>query len=80
MSKKNRDLQVVVKEEKVTYEGQAYPGTTLWFGKNKMGTIIPDKKGGYLGFMAGDENNKFRAKYFDECVESVIKEWNLHHN
>ena len=79
MSKKNKDLQIIVKEEQVKYQNKNVQGSTLWFGKNLVGSIVPNDKGGYIGFLTDDNNNIFKAKHFDECTEMILKEWNLRH-
>lgn len=79
MSKKNRDLQLTLEDTKVVFNGKNYQGTTVVYGKKNIATIIENDSGMFEGFLNDDESKTYKAKTFNECLEIIIKEWNLHH-
>ncbi|MGC6768557.1 DUF2969 domain-containing protein [Enterococcus sp. LJL128] len=75
MSKKNKDIEVRVEEEKITFNGQQVESTNLLIGKKEIGRIVPNGSGKFLIEM-GKENQGV-VKSIDEGIETVIRLWNL---
>lgn len=76
MSKKNKDIELIEKEETITYQGQKYNGSTLWMGKRLIGNILK-KEQSYIAFLKDDEDHIFKGKTVEEATEALIREWHL---
>ena len=75
MSKKNKDIQVQLKEEDRLIEGKKETVTQLVIGKKTIGEIIPDNKN-FQAYNNGHLLGSFKT--LDDGVEALIRNWNLH--
>ena len=76
MSKKNKDIQIEEREVTVNYEGQKKKVSEFCLGKSKIGMIVNTDKG-YDAVIEPDQL-VMKAKTFENAVEILIREWNLH--
>ncbi|OJG45845.1 hypothetical protein RV04_GL001611 [Enterococcus hermanniensis] len=75
MSKKNKDIQVQIKEEERSINGNKETVTQLVIGKKLIGEIIPENK----VFQAyADDHLLGGFKTLDDGIEALIRNWNLH--
>lgn len=75
MSKKNKDIQVQVKEEERLVNGEKQTVTQLVIGKKVIGEIIPENKI-FQAYNDGHLLGSFKA--LDDGIEALIRNWNLH--
>lgn len=75
MSKKNKDIQVQVKEEERLINGEKQIVTQLVIGKKMIGEIIPENKN-FPAFNDGVLLGNFKT--LDDGIEALIRNWNLH--
>ncbi|MDU5336224.1 DUF2969 domain-containing protein [Enterococcus sp.] len=75
MSKKNKDIQVQVKEEERLINGEKQIVTQLVIGKKMIGEIIPENKN-FQAFNDGVLLGNFKT--LDDGIEALIRNWNLH--
>ena len=75
MSKKNKDIQVQVKEEERLIDGEKQTVTQLVIGKKTIGEIVPENK----SFQAYNDGHLLESfKTLDDGIEALIRNWNLH--
>ncbi|MGX7205612.1 DUF2969 family protein [Enterococcus pingfangensis] len=75
MSKKNKDIQVQIKEEARQIDGKEQTVSQLVIGKKIIGEIIPDNK----NFQAYNDGRLLgNYKSLDDGIEALIRNWNLH--
>lgn len=75
MSKKNKDIQIIEQEVKMTYQNTTCPASEFYLGKKKIGTIVSYDQ----GYDVLNEQQKImRTKRFEEALEYLLSEWNLH--
>ena len=75
MSKKNKDIQVQVKEEERLIDGEKQTETQLVIGKKTIGEIVPENK----SFQAYNDGHLLGSfKTLDDGIEALIRNWNLH--
>ncbi|MBL1229239.1 DUF2969 domain-containing protein [Enterococcus sp. BWB1-3] len=75
MSKKNKDIEVRIEEEKQTLAGVQITVTKLLIGKKEIGRIIPKDEKRFTIEMNG--GTQATVKTVDEGIESIIRQWNL---
>lgn len=75
MSKKNKDIQVQIKEEERTVGGKKQIVTQLVIGKKIIGEIIPENKN-FQAYNDGHLLGNYRT--LDDGIEALIRNWNLH--
>lgn len=75
MSKKNKDIEVVVKESQKNIAGKSYEVLTLWVGKKEIGHLEATEKGYVVFYPEGKEST---VKTVDEGFDALIRNWNLH--
>ncbi len=75
MSKKNKDIEVQIKEEERSINGQTVTVTQLVIGKKMIGEVIPENK----VFQAYSDDRLLGSfRTLDDGIENVIRSWNLH--
>lgn len=75
MSKKNKDIQVQIKEEERLVDGKKQNITQLVIGKKTIGEIISANK----NFQAYNDGHLLgNYKTLDDGIEALIRNWNLH--
>lgn len=75
MSKKNKDIQVQVKEEERLIDGEKQTVTQLVIGKKTIGEIVSENK----SFQAYNDGHLLGSfKTLDDGIEALIRNWNLH--
>ena len=75
MSKKNKDIQVQIKEEERTVGGKKQIVSQLVIGKKIIGEIIPENKN-FQAYNDGHLLGNYRT--LDDGIEALIRNWNLH--
>lgn len=75
MSKKNKDIQVQIKEEERSINGNKETVTQLVIGKKLIGEIIPENK---VFQTYVDDHLLGSFKTLDDGIEALIRNWNLH--
>ena len=75
MSKKNKDIQIIEKEASISYQGIKCQGSEFYLGKKKIGTIVAYDQGFDV---LKDQQKIMRTKQFDEAIEYLLSDWNLH--
>ncbi|WP_407855498.1 DUF2969 domain-containing protein [Enterococcus hailinensis] len=75
MSKKNKDIQVQIKEEERSINGNKETVTQLVIGKKLIGEIIPENK---VFQTYADDQLLGGFKTLDDGIEALIRNWNLH--
>lgn len=75
MSKKNKDIQVQIKEEERSINGKTETITQLMIGKKMIGEIVPENKN-FQAFNDGHLLGNFKT--LDDGIEALIRNWNLH--
>ncbi|NST07375.1 DUF2969 domain-containing protein [Enterococcus faecalis] len=73
MSKKNKDIEVRVEEEKAQYNGANVLMTQLFIGKKDIGRVIPQTDKKFIIEIDGKQAG--RAKNLDEACEIIIRQW-----
>ncbi|MBM7712644.1 DUF2969 family protein [Enterococcus xiangfangensis] len=75
MSKKNKDIQVQIKEEVRQIDGKEQTVSQLVIGKKIIGEIIPDNKN-FQAYTDGRLLGNYKS--LDDGIEALIRNWNLH--
>lgn len=75
MSKKNKDIEVMVKESQEDVAGTSQEVLTLWVGKKEIGRLRGAEKGYTVFYPEGNEAN---VKTQEEGFDALIRNWNLH--
>lgn len=75
MSKKNKDIEVVVDEIKRNQGNTQILVNRLSIGKQVIGFVIPDEKGRYQ--VEKDGETIAKVKTLDEGFEELIADYNL---
>ncbi|MDT2673035.1 DUF2969 domain-containing protein [Enterococcus dongliensis] len=75
MTKKNKDIQVQIKEEERVINGNKQTVTQLVIGKKIIGEILPDNKN-FQAYNDGHLLGNFKS--LDDGIEALIRNWNLH--
>ena len=70
MSKKNKDIEVRVEEEKAQYNG-----ANVLMNKLFIGRVIPQNDKKFIIEIDGKQEGT--AKNLDEAFETIIRQWNL---
>lgn len=75
MSKKNKDIEVIINETSQTINGELLTVHTLTIGKKMIGQIVPQGTKKFAIMI--DDRNEGTAKSINEATEYIIRQWNL---
>ena len=76
MSKKNKDIEVRVEEEKAQYNGANVLMNKLFIGKKGIGEILTTGPKEFQSFLGDEDLGSSRS--LEAAIEMIIRQWNLH--
>lgn len=76
MGKKNKALEVTEKEVTLTYKGATCTASEFYLDKKCLGQVITLEHG--FEAVTEPEKNTMKVKNFQDGVEFLLREWNLH--
>lgn len=75
MSKKNKDIQVVIEEDKKNINGTIRDILNLSIGKKIIGQIMMNDEKKFV--ILNNGNKELVMKTQEEAIEYIIRQWNL---